>query len=138
MKWIQQNSEIYQAQSNIVKINSQDISKLKNTVLETKNKRVRICAHQNSDDVLHEMLIVIAKSSYVRPHKHINKSESFHMIEGQLDVIIFDDEGNILEIIPMGNPASGENFFYRLSTDHFHSLVIKSDFVVFHETTNGP
>lgn len=36
------------------------------------------------------MLIVMAKGSYIRPHKHKNKSESFHIIEGLLDVIVFD------------------------------------------------
>ena len=138
MKWIQKNQEVYKASSNIVMVNAQDIRRLKDQVLETPNKRVRICVHQNPDDHLHEMLIVIAKGSYVRPHKHIDKSESFHMIEGQLDVVIFDDVGEILEIIPMGDPSSGKNFFYRLSSTHFHSLILRTDLVVFHETTRGP
>ena len=137
-KWIKENQEIYKAKSSIVKINDQDISYLKNNVLHTPYKRIRICAHQDISHLLHEMVIVIAKGSYVRPHKHINKSESFHMIEGQLDVVIFNDEGNIFEVISMGDISSGKNFFYRLSANHFHSLILKSDLVIFHETTQGP
>ena len=138
MKWLQQGQEVYQAQSSLVKVTSQDISDLKEKVLTTPNKRIRICVHQSSNDHLHEMLIVIAKGSYVRPHKHIDKSESFHMIEGELDVLIFDDDGQIIEVIPMGAIASGKTFFYRLSSTHFHSLILRSDLVVFHETTRGP
>ena len=137
-KWIQTSQEVYTANSNIIAIDHRDIHYLKQKVYETSNKRIRICAHQTSDDQLHEMLIVIAKGSYVRPHRHINKSESFHMIEGQLDVIVYDDSGEISKIIPMGDVSSGKNFFYRLSSTHFHSLVLRTELVVFHETTRGP
>lgn len=137
-KWIQINSEVYSATSEIVSVNAADINYLKDKVSKTPNKRVRICVHKNSEDKLHEMLIVINKGSYVRPHKHLNKGESFHMIEGMLDVIIFNDDGSIREIIPLGYPGSGRNLFYRLSAPYFHTIVLRTDWVVFHETTNGP
>lgn len=138
MKWKQLSDEVYAATSAIVGINYNDIKILKEKISTCQNNRIRICAHQASTDNLHEMLIVITKGSYVRPHKHINKSESFHMIEGLLDVVVFDDHGNITNIIEMGDPTTGKNFFYRLSSDHFHTLILKTDLVVFHETTNGP
>jgi len=138
MKWKQLSDEVYAATSPIVGVNYNDIKLLKEKITTCKNNRIRICAHQVSADNLHEMLIVITKGSYIRPHKHMNKSESFHIIEGLLDVVIFDDEGKIKKIIEMGSPTSGKNFFYRLSDSHFHTLILKSDLVVFHETTNGP
>ncbi len=138
MKWVKENQEVYRADSPIVTIDNEDLVFLKKEVLETPNKRIRICAHENSSDHLHEMLIVMVKGSYVRPHKHIDKSESFHIIEGALGVIIFDDEGEILKVIPMGDISSGKIFFYRLSSTHYHSLILRTDFVIFHETTKGP
>ena len=84
------------------------------------------------------MLIVHEKSCYVHPHKHLNKTESFHIIEGQADIIIFDENGSIDEIISMGEKASGLKFFYRLPPSRYHTLVINTDVLVFHEITNGP
>src|SRR5437868_57411 len=127
MKWTEVNQEVYQANSDVVIANSHDIAVLKEKVLTTPNKRVRICAHKTSADHLHEMLIVISKGSYVRPHRHINKSESFHIIEGELDVIVFNELGEIIQVIPMGDLYSGKNFFYRLSSTHFHSLILRTE-----------
>jgi cupin fold WbuC family metalloprotein len=74
----------------------------------------------------------------VRPHKHLGKPESFHVIEGIVDVIIFDECGDIREVIQMGNYGSDRVFYYRISTPIYHTLLIRSDILVFHETTTGP
>ena len=34
--------------------------------------------------------------------------------------------------------TSGRKFFYRLPPSHYHTLMIHSDVLVFHEITNGP
>jgi len=97
-----------------------------------------LCVHKGLDDSLHEMLIVHEKSCYIQPHKHIGKTESFHIIEGLVDIILFDEDGRINGIIPMGDYASGRKFFYRLPPSRYHTLMIQSDVLVFHEITNGP
>ena len=61
-----------------------------------------------------------------------------HVIEGIVDVVLFDDTGHIAEIINMGDYSSGRKFYYRISDPIYHTLLIHSDFLVFHETTNGP
>ena len=138
MKWLSISEEIFAAQSDIASANVDDMDMLKKMVTTTPNKRIRICAHQKSDDRLHEMLIVINQESYIRPHKHLNKGESFHIIEGMLDVVIFHDDGRIHTVIEMGGATSGKDFYYRLSAPYFHTLILKTEWVVFHETTNGP
>lgn len=101
-------------------------------------KRIRLCAHGSQDDRLHEMLIVHERNAYVRPHKHPGKTESTHIIEGLVDVVVFDDDGRIARVISMGDYASGKIFYYRMAVPVFHTLIIRSDVLVFHETTNGP
>jgi cupin fold WbuC family metalloprotein len=115
-----------------------DIDLLKQLSSHNPRKRIRLCAHENPDDRLHEMLIVHERSAYVRPHKHPGKTESTHIIEGLVDVVIFDDEGQIDRIISMGDYASGKTFYYRMAIPVFHTLIIRSEVLVFHETTNGP
>jgi len=70
--------------------------------------------------------------------KHLNKVESFHIVEGKVDVVIFDEAGNITEVVGLGDPSTGRNFYYRLSDSRFHTLVIRGGFLVVHEVTNGP
>ena len=138
MQWVKANDAVYVAKSEIISVNCNDVMMLKEKVGNCPDKRIRICTHQTSDDRLHEMMIAITQDSYVRPHKHLSKSESFHLIEGLIDVIIFNDEGEITEVVSMGNFSSGESFFYRLAAPYFHTLLLRTDIAVFHETTNGP
>ena len=101
-------------------------------------KRARFCLHRNDDDAVHEMIIVLHKDSYIRPHKHVSKTESFHIIEGELLLVFFDDSGKVIRRIIMGQKEGGKTFAYRLSAELWHTVIPLSEFVVFHETTNGP
>ena len=134
----QLNEEVLVAVDPIAKISRAEIQLLKQRALRNSRQRIRVCAHKSTDDPLHEMLIVHTKDTYVRPHKHINKSESFHVIEGIVDVIVFDETGKVVEVIEMGDYVSGRRFYYRIDTPAYHTLIIRSDVLVFHETTNGP
>lgn len=134
----QKTPEVFVAESDVVSVSEKDIDFLKKQALSNPRKRARICAHRDNADALHEMVIAIAKGSYLRPHKHIGKSESFHIIEGEGKVALMDNEGEITRVIELGAPGTGKSPFYRLSDDQFHMLVVTSDVLVMHEVTNGP
>ena len=138
MRIKQFNEEVLFADEQIIKVGQQDIEFLKENAGYNQRKRMRLCTHRDVDDRLHEMFIVHTKDTYVRPHKHLDKSESFHIIEGFVNVVVFDEAGNIVEVIKMGDYSSGRRFYYRISNPYYHTLLITSDFLVFHETTNGP
>ena len=132
------NDEVFVTSDNIAKVDRSDIEWLKAQAAQNPRERVRLCAHLDTGDAVHEMLIVHTKDTYIRPHKHPGKTESFHLIEGALDIVVFEDSGKILEYIPMGDYASGGRFYWRLSSSYFHTVIPRSDVVVFHETTSGP
>ena len=133
-----QNAEVLYTIDHITVAAQSDIEQLKLLSAFNARKRIRLCTHLNQIDLLHEMIIVHEKSAYVRPHKHPGKSESTHIIEGIVDVVLFDDVGRINQVIKMGDYASGKPFFYRMATPTYHTLIIRSDVLVFHETTDGP
>ena len=137
-KYQQFNAEVLFTKDAITTVDRSDIATLKQVASQNPRQRSRLCTHPDSDDLLHEMLIVHAQGTYVRPHKHHGKSESTHIMEGLVDVVLFDDTGGITQVIQMGDYASGRIFYYRLATPIFHMLLIRSDVLVFHETTNGP
>lgn len=138
MNFIRESEEVYRTDGPVTRVTGDDILFLKAQAAKNERRRVRLCAHPGNADPLHEMLIIHARKTYVPPHKHVNKSESFHIVEGALSVFLFDDEGRILETIRMGEVASGRVFYYRLSSSIYHSVLPESEFVVFHEVTNGP
>ena len=138
MKTRELNEEVLIADEPVIKVGPSDIQELKERASRNRRRRIRLCAHRDVDDKVHEMLIVHARDAYVRPHKHLTKSESFHIVEGSVDIVIFDDSGDIGEIVSMGDYSTGRKFYYRLSEPRFHTLVINSDYLVFHETASGP
>lgn len=138
MNFVKYNDEVFYAGDRIIKVSKKDIFQLKQFARLATRQRSRLCAHKDTDSSLHEMLIVHEKGIYIRPHMHLGKSESFHVIEGEADIIIFSEDGAILDLIEMSDYGRGKVFYYRLSDPLYHTVIIKSEVVVFHETTNGP
>ena len=134
----QLNAEVLVAEDDVVAVCRADLERLVSRVPTTPRKRIRICAHRDASDRLHEMLIAMTRDTYIRAHKHLNKSESVHVIAGSADFVLFDDAGQISEIIEVGDYASGRQFYYRVSGPQYHTLLIRSEVLVVHETTNGP
>src|SRR3989338_10732596 len=138
MKLKEISKEVYYQENTIVKINDQFVDYLEVLAINPTLQRIRLCTHTNDQEILQEMIIVLKKEGYIRPHKHLKKSESFHIIKCMLDVVIFKDEGEILEVIHMGDYHSGKSFYYRLSGPYFHTLILRTEYVVLHEATSGP
>ena len=93
------NNEVFFTEKTITKIEDVDIKFLKANVKNTEKKRIRLCTHLSEEDKLQEMFILLSKETYIRPHKHLKKSESLHVQEGLADVVFFDDKSNITKII---------------------------------------
>lgn len=138
MMFKQINPEVLVADTPILTLTRENIAYLKTLAAKNPRQRVRLCAHRSTDNLVHEMLIVMTEGCYIRPHKHIGKGESFHVVEGVLDVVIFDYQGNITNVLGLGDYASGRAFYYRSDTLEYHTVVIRSKQAVIHETTPGP
>lgn len=114
------------------------ITLLKKKALEAPRQRCRLCFHESADAAQQEMLIVMNRASYVRPHRHFGKVETLTVVEGTCDALLFDDMGKVIEAIAMSPIATRGCFFYRMPSGVFHTLVFRSEWVVFLETTIGP
>jgi len=132
------NNEVFFTKKTITKIEDVDIKFLKANVKNTEKKRIRLCTHLSEEDKLQEMFILLSNETYIRPHKHLDKPESLHVQEGAADVVFFDDESNIIKIISLSDSSSKGCFYYRINEPTFHTFIIKSDYFIFHETTQGP
>ena len=129
---------IYYSRHEIPLVDEAVINVLKHAARTNSKRRARFCAHPSADARQHDMLIVSHRDTYVAPHRHFDKSESFLILEGSATIMLFDDKGGLEKTIAMGPAGSGKPFFYRMPSGRFHSLAIDSELLVFVESTVGP
>ncbi|SLM30905.1 conserved hypothetical protein [Desulfamplus magnetovallimortis] len=130
---------IFFSKQNIIDLSLASIAKLKPLAQKAAFRRARYCLHRSHSDSVQEMIIAMHMSTYVRPHRHgTNISESFHMIEGELDIILFRENGDIDQRVEMGDLQSGKSIIYRMNCNIWHMVIPKTKYVIFHETTTGP
>jgi cupin fold WbuC family metalloprotein len=121
-----------------ISFNSSDIAELKALALANPEKKIRFCSHYNPSDLVHEMIIVHTNEYNVIPHMHINRDESIFIIEGQVDLLLFDDNGKVQKVIEMGDLSTSKIFYYKLLKNKVHSFLIHTEILVFKEVTMGP
>ena len=98
-------------------------------------KDIRICLHNDTNSNLHNMINLIYRKEENIPHKHLHKSESYHLIKGRMTITIFDDKGIITDECLI---EENDTFLFRIGKDNFHTTVPVSEYVIFHETRSGP
>jgi cupin fold WbuC family metalloprotein len=138
LKMKRTGEEVFVADEPIVHVGKLEMDFLKDEVGKTSRKRVRLCAHKDGENTLHEMFVVYMNMTYVKPNMHVDKDESLHILEGEADFIFFDDKGEIVHIIPLGDYNSGRQFYCRVPAFAYHTLIMKSERLVIHEVTPGP
>lgn len=94
--------------------------------------------HKDEKDPLQEMVIVLCKDSYIRPHRHKGKDESIHVMEGAFYLVIFNANGLVVEKILVKKNSSQGYPLCRVKENMWHTVIPLSDFVVFHEIIRGP
>jgi cupin fold WbuC family metalloprotein len=134
----QENREVFYTPESLIAVGAAEVTFLKERAGENPRLRSRLCTHASPQEALHEMIIVHHRDCYVRPHRHRLSPESLHVIEGSAQVIVFDDPGGVSRTFTASVPAQHGIFYYRMPPLQYHSLVITSEWFVFHETTTGP
>ena len=129
---------VFYTSSEFVTADDDLVAFLKQAANASPTLRARLCAHPSPQAEQHDMLVVTARGSYVAPHRHLAKSETFLVIEGEADALLFDDDGALTSTVAMGPAKSGRTFFYRMPPGRFHCLHVLSDHILFLESAKGP
>jgi cupin fold WbuC family metalloprotein len=92
--------------------------------------------HGSMDENPHRFLNVMARGTYVTPHRHLDppKAESFVALSGEVAFFIFDDAGKVIERRDLGRDAIGID----VAPGVWHSLAVLSDVAVCYEVKPGP
>ena len=131
-------TEAYYCRARAPVISDEVIHELKSKLTQSSGSTVRICLHESPEATFHEMVIVHKRGGVFKPHKHLTKDESYHMIEGVLRIDILNDGGQPLESFRIGGPGSGLPLWVRIRKNIWHATTPESDFAVFHESRPGP
>jgi cupin fold WbuC family metalloprotein len=129
--------EVFYSREPVVAVTPETVAWLKSVASLSDRKRSRLCAHAGPLAAVHEMIIALRQDVYVRPHRHRTKSESFHHIEGEAWIVLFNELGDIDKVLGLDASASAP-FFFRIPSGVYHGFVMRSPWLVFHETTAGP
>jgi cupin fold WbuC family metalloprotein len=137
MKWRESEPDVFYTDQSPVSATDDDLRLLEARARSSPRGRARLCAHPNPQDRLHEMLICLARNCYIRPHRH-RKTESALVLRGECDLVLFDEQGEIQDVRTLSAAGSGRAFFMRLSEPTYHTYLLRTDFLLFLETTPGP
>jgi len=104
-------------------------------------RRMNYNFHSGPDDNPHRFLNVLLQGTYIRPHRHLAppKAESFLVLEGIAEVILFDDDGAITARHRLGGqPAEARVWGIDIPPGLWHTIVARTPRVVCFEVKPGP
>jgi len=97
--------------------------------------------HESASDNPHRFLNVLLRGTYIRPHRHSAppKSETFLVLEGEADAILFDERGAITARHSLGvETADGRVWGIDLAPGVWHTVLPRTARVVCFEVKPGP
>jgi len=97
--------------------------------------------HDGPADNPHRFLNVLLRGTYIRPHRHLAppKSETFLVLEGVAEAILFDDGGTITARYSLGaETREGRLWGIDLPPGVWHTVLSLTDRVVCFEVKPGP
>jgi len=115
-----------------------DIDFLKDAAFSSPDRRSRLCLHSDRTAVHQQMLIAVHKTSYIRPHYHVGKDETYHFVEGTGLIVTFAESGTPKDFFKVGPAEDQRAFSFRVAQETTHSFHIESDWLIFWEVTQGP
>ncbi len=100
--------------------------------------RMNYNIHDDLDDPINRLINAMEPGTYVCPHRHTDppKTEACVVLRGSLDVLIFDDEGNVLQRETL-NPGKGV-YGIDIPAGIWHGLIIREPGTVVYEVKTGP
>ena len=126
------NSLSYNCNNKNIKLslkNKKDVYKF----LNDRKCNFRLCLNIDSNENYHNMIICDIKNNYFPPHKHKNTDETLHVIFGELIILVFEDDGNIIKADTL---IKGE--IIRIPKETYHMIIAKTKYAIYAESKLGP
>jgi cupin fold WbuC family metalloprotein len=92
--------------------------------------------HSSMEDNPHRFLNVMARGTYIAPHRHLDppKAESFLVLDGELAFFTFSDTGEVASTHILGRDPIGID----IQPGVWHTLAVLAPYAVCYEVKPGP
>lgn len=131
-------SNIFLNKDNFISINNDWLDKLENAARQSERQVARLLIHTSPNEAVQEMLIAFTNQCAITPNRAIKKSESLHVLRGEIALIFFNEDGMVKEKLVMAPLGSGKPFMYRLCSTPWHTMISLTPLAVVHEILQGP
>ncbi|CNH12961.1 WbuC family cupin fold metalloprotein [Yersinia pekkanenii] len=100
--------------------------------------RAHFNIHNDFHDPVQRLAIALLHGTYIPPHKHTQNHqwEFFHVIEGEVKLITFSEQGTVINTYLLGE--NHNNFAVQLPSNILHTLVCISSRAFIFEWKEGP
>ena len=103
----------------------------------SERRRAHLNIHDSPDAPVQRFFIAMEPGTYIRPHRHPqpNKWEFFLLLEGEIDVLIFDDAGKVQRRTVL---SPTHTRMVELPAGTWHTYVCRQPGTVVLEIKEGP
>ena len=108
----------------IKKYTAENFEELSAVAKASDRLRTNLNIHESPDAQVQRLFLAFEPGTYVRPHRHpqAHKWELFILLQGELDVLLFDDAGDIVQRIPL---SAASTRVVEIPPNTWHSYVSK-------------
>lgn len=92
--------------------------------------------HAEMDAPIHRLLNALEPGTYLPPHRHRDKEETYLVLRGSLLAFFYDEAGNVTEKVLL-NPSEGK-YGLEIPPCTWHSIVALESGTVIFEIKKGP
>lgn len=103
---------------------------------ENPRLRMNYNFHTSLDAPIHRLLNALEPGTYLPPHRHADKEETYLVLRGSLLAFFYDDLGNVTEKVNL-NPSAGV-YGLEIPSGTWHSIIALESGTVIFEIKSGP
>lgn len=104
-------------------------------------RRINHNFHSGPGDNPHRFVNLLLRGTYIRPHRHTDppKAETFLVLKGEVEVILFDDAGTVIARHRLGAESmDGRIWGIDIPPGVWHTILPRSTRAVCFEVKPGP
>ena len=103
---------------------------------ENSRLRMNYNFHASMDAPIHRLLNALELGTYLPPHRHTGKEETYLVLRGSLLAFFYDDAGNVTDKVCL-NPSEGK-YGLEIPSNTWHSIIALESGTVIFEIKKGP
>ena len=117
-------------------INKELLDEITRQAKESPRLRMNYNLHDNLDAKAQKLLNALEPGTILPIHRHPNTTETYLLLRGKLNVILYNDKKEVLETMHL-DTANG-NYGLDIPAGHWHSIEVLESGTVILEVKDGP